>query len=45
MLIFPNKHRPVEGKRGHYRVNVRHTVSTLRSGERSAPGIIFHDAE
>jgi hypothetical protein len=21
VLIFPNKHRPVEGKRGHYRVN------------------------
>ena len=45
VLIFPNKHRPVEGKRGQYRVNVRHGVSPLRSGERYALGIIFHDAE
>ena len=45
VLIFPNKHRPVEGKRGHCQVNVRHGVSPLRSGERYALGVIFHDAE
>ena len=32
VLVFPNKHRPVEGTRGHHRVNVRHGVSPLRSG-------------
>jgi uncharacterized protein len=45
ILIFPNKHRPVEGKRGHYRVNVRHGVSPLCPGERYALGVIFHDSE
>ena len=29
-IIFTNRYRPVAGTRGHYRVNVRHGVSTLR---------------
>jgi uncharacterized protein len=45
MLIFPNQRRPVEGKRGHYTVNVRHGVSRVRSGTRHTLGLIFHDAE
>ena len=44
-VIFPNRHRPEAGARGTYRVNVRHGVSELCSGERLALGIIFHDAE
>ncbi len=43
-IIFPNRYRPVEGKRGDYRVDVRHGVSTVHSGTRYALGIIFHDA-
>jgi uncharacterized protein len=44
-VIFPVHHRPVQGTRGVYRVNLRHGVSRLRSGRRHTMGIIFHDAE
>ena len=43
-VIFPVHHRPVNGTRGVYRVNMRHGVSRLRSGTRHTLGIIFHDA-
>lgn len=42
--IFAVHNRPVEGKRGYYRVNLRHGVSRVRSGRRHTAGIIFHDA-
>jgi hypothetical protein len=44
-VIFPVHHRPVQGTKGFYRVNMRHGVSRLRSGERYTLGVIFHDAK
>ena len=44
-VIFPVRHRPVQGTRGTYRVNMRHGVSRLRTGSRHTLGIIFHDAQ
>jgi hypothetical protein len=44
-VVFAVQHRPVSGTRGVYRVNLRHGVSRLRSGERLTLGIIFHDAQ
>jgi hypothetical protein len=43
-LIFPTRHRPVQGTRGYYRANMRHGVATVRSGRRTTLGVIFHDA-
>jgi hypothetical protein len=43
-VVFPVRHRPVQGTRGTYRVNLRHGVSRVRSGNRQTLGIIFHDA-
>jgi hypothetical protein len=44
-VAFAVRHRPVQGTRGAYRVNLRHGVSRLRSGHRHTLGIIFHDAK
>jgi hypothetical protein len=44
-VAFAVHHRPVQGTRGTYRVNLRHGVSRLRSGQRHTVGIIFHDAQ
>jgi hypothetical protein len=43
-VVFAVHHRPVQGTRGAYRVNLRHGVSRLRTGHRQTLGIIFHDA-
>ncbi len=43
-VVFAVQHRPVQGSRGAYRVNMRHGVSRVRSGHRQTLGIIFHDA-
>jgi uncharacterized protein len=44
-VAFAVHHRPVQGTRGTYRVNLRHGVSRLRSGRRHTVGVIFHDAK
>ncbi len=43
-VVFAVNERPKLGKRGYYRVKMRHGVSQIRSGERYTLGIIFHDA-
>jgi hypothetical protein len=43
-VAFAVHHRPVQGTRGFYRVNLRHGVSRIRSGRRHTVGVIFHDA-
>jgi hypothetical protein len=43
-VIFAVNQRPVWGKRGIYRVTMRHGVSRLLSGRRFTLGVIFHDA-
>jgi hypothetical protein len=43
-VAFAVHRRPVQGSKDHYRVNLRHGVSRIRSGKRHTVGIIFHDA-
>ena len=44
-VVFAVHHRPVQGTKGVYRVNLRHGVSEVLSGQRYTTGIIFHDAK
>ena len=44
-VAFAVHHRPANGTRGAYRVNLRHGVSRLRTGCRYTAGVIFHDAK
>ncbi|ARN19201.1 proline hydroxylase [Piscinibacter gummiphilus] len=43
-VVMAVHHRPVQGTRGPYRVQLRHGVSEVRSGHRHTLGLIFHDA-
>jgi hypothetical protein len=43
-VIFPVRNRPKRGSRGHHRVQMRHGVSAVHSGNRHVLGIIFHNA-
>ena len=44
-VVFAVHHRPQQGSKGFYRVNMRHGVSRIRSGHRHTLGVIFHDAQ
>ncbi|HZO79722.1 MAG TPA: 2OG-Fe(II) oxygenase [Solirubrobacteraceae bacterium] len=43
-VIFPTAERPNRGRTGYHRIGMRHGVATVTRGERTALGIIFHDA-
>lgn len=43
-VIFPTRERPNRGRNGYHRVGLRHGVSTVTAGTRTALGVIFHDA-
>ncbi len=43
-VIFPTAERPNRGRNGDHRVGMRHGVSTVTRGQRTALGVIFHDA-
>ena len=43
-VIFPTRVRPNAGRTGYHRVGLRHGVSTVTRGSRTALGVIFHDA-
>jgi|SRR6218665_152397 len=44
MLIFTTQFKPSRGSKGYYRVNIKHGVSEVHSGNRHSLGVIFHDA-
>ncbi|MDQ2895484.1 MAG: 2OG-Fe(II) oxygenase [Actinomycetota bacterium] len=43
-VIFPTAERPNRGANGYHRIGMRHGVSTVTQGKRTALGVIFHDA-
>ena len=45
LVIFPTRERPNRGKTGYHRIGMRHGVSTITRGQRTALGVIFHDAK
>lgn len=44
VLIFTTNFKPEKSTKGYYRVNMKHGVSEVTTGERHTLGIIFHDA-
>src|ERR1700742_3941965 len=43
-VIFPTRERPAHGRSGYHRVGMRHGISTVTAGSRTALGAVFHDA-
>ncbi|MDQ3886446.1 MAG: 2OG-Fe(II) oxygenase [Actinomycetota bacterium] len=43
-VVFAVRHRPRRGTRGYHRVQLRHGVSAVHTGDRHVLGIIFHNA-
>ncbi len=43
-VVFTTRDRPVETQRGWTTAPMRHGLSVVRSGERHALGLVFHDA-
>jgi len=43
-LVFTTRDRPVRSQRGWSAAPVRHGVSVIRTGQRFALGLVFHDA-
>ncbi len=43
-VVFPVRHRPRLGARGYHRVQLRHGVSAVHTGDRHVLGVIFHNA-
>ena len=44
VLVFTTNFRPVKGSKGYFRVQIKHGVSEVLTGNRHTLGIIFHDA-
>ena len=44
-VVWAVRDRPAQGRRGTYRVTMRHGVSRVRSGYRHTAGVIFHDGK
>jgi hypothetical protein len=45
MAVIATAQRPHKGTKGYYRVNLKHAISLVRSGERIGLDLVLHDAD